>query len=178
SNRFLFSRGGLREELEKKYAFEDIEIKQFADVLGINIVEKPSQLIWGTDGDKYIIGLQGKVIRKNTDDGLILPVFVDLNNVPVDIHSEVLTQDEVINIFEFNKLLLEQNIIVTKTMIDRLAGKWMAAQTDAGYKILFDATGDIKNQIENLIILLRDTIPDPRGLEYIDLRFGDHVYYK
>ena len=54
----------------------------------------------------------------------------------------------------------------------------MGVKTGLGYRILFDASGDIDGQANHLEVLLRETINNPEQLDYIDLRFGDHVYFK
>jgi hypothetical protein len=50
--------------------------------------------------------------------------------------------------------------------------------TEDGYGILFDALGDIDAQLQNLDVVLREQVEDRGSLEYIDLRFGDRVYFK
>jgi hypothetical protein len=73
---------------------------------------------------------------------------------------------------------LEQGIEFTETRIDRLAGKWMSVAAREGYDILFDPGGNIVQQAMNLAVVRRDQIKDRQNLRYIDLRFGDHVYFK
>ncbi|OGL95169.1 hypothetical protein A2348_02500 [Candidatus Uhrbacteria bacterium RIFOXYB12_FULL_58_10] len=175
--------------------------------MSIDVKEKTSQLLWQVGGRVFLADIQGIVIRELTDveleewraadspspeplsDGTILtptppnplkrlPLFVDVNATPIEIGNTVLSKEEVANLFVFHKRLEEMDIPFTQTNIDRLAGKWMAVRTEAGYDILFDAAGDVDAQMRNLVVLLRDTIKDQSTLEYIDLRFGDHVYYK
>lgn len=175
--------------------------------MSVVVKEKTSQLLWQTGEHVYLADLQGVAIRELTPaeldawrappptppeplpDGTVpptpppdpltrLPLFVDVNATPITVGATVLTPEEVANMFLFHQRLTETGIAFVATNIDRLAGKWMAVETQAGYDILFDAAGDVDAQIGNLRILLRDTVPDPSGLEYIDLRFGDHVYYK
>ena len=50
--------------------------------------------------------------------------------------------------------------------------------TQVGYSILFDLTGNIDEQFRNLMVVLQEQVEDPTRLEYIDLRFGDKVYFK
>ena len=178
NNRWLFERDGLREQLEERYAFEQLNVRKKGRTLTIALEEKASYLLWKTGNDVYVVDLQGTIIRRFIGEENILPLFVDRNRIPVDIRTTVLTPQEIENIFRFHEHLLLQGIGFKETSIDRLAGKWMSVVTLDGYQILFDATGDIDAQARNLEVLLRDTIPDPRRLQYIDLRFGDHVYYK
>lgn len=175
--------------------------------LTVAVHEKTSQLLWMSGDRLYLADLQGVVIRELTPDELAdwkapepppqnplpngslpidvpvnplrrLPLFVDVNASPTNVGSAVLTKDEVANLFAFERQLDNMKILFSQVNIDRLAGKWMAVKTLAGFNILIDASGDISAQILNLQVLLRDTLKDTKNLQYIDLRFGDHVYYK
>lgn len=175
--------------------------------LAVAVREKTSQLLWSSGDRLYLVDLHGIAIRELTPeevaswkspdpppqdplpDGSLpvsvsidplkkLPLFVDLNASTVDVGSTVLTESEVSNLLEFEKRLSAMNVLFSQVDVDRLAGKWMAVKTLAGFNILIDASGDIPAQILNLQVLMRDTIKDTKDLRYIDLRFGDHVYYK
>ena len=56
----------------------------------------------------------------------------------------------------------------------------MQVKTNAGWHIYLKMNDDIKAQLENLDLTLKNSIaPDEQSkLEYIDLRFGEKVYYK
>lgn len=54
----------------------------------------------------------------------------------------------------------------------------MTAFTEAGYAVLFDPALPIDSQADNLAVVLRERVPDPSRLQYVDVRFGDYVYYK
>ncbi len=175
--------------------------------LTIAAKEKTSQLLWKSDDQVYLVDLQGMVIRELQSsemdawsapeppppeplpDGTIpealpphplkkLPVFIDENSATVTVGTSVLSLDEVSRAFQFFERLKGMGISYTSTRVDRLAGKWMSLRTTVGYDLLFDAAGDVQSQADALMVLLRDTVKDPSGLQYIDLRFGDHVYYK
>lgn len=47
-----------------------------------------------------------------------------------------------------------------------------------GPEIFFDATRSIEEQIEKLRVSMTQELRDKKGLDYIDLRFEDRVYYK
>lgn len=206
SNKLFLNQDGLRQMLDNHYAFEEFNLVIEKSVINLTLKEKTSQLLWKTDGIIYYVDLQGSLTRSLTEpelailNGLIdesppadgeenaipkppdpltlLPIFIDLNNSKVSVGDSVLSQEEIQNIFRFHEHLLAQGISSEETRIDRLAGKWIAVRTGVGYDILFDATGDIDAQAANLETLFRETVSDTTQLDYIDLRFGDHVYYK
>lgn len=204
-NRFLFNQQGLVDRLSKSYSFETLQLSISSNSLNILLEEKTSQLLWISKELIYLVDLNGTVIRELTGEELALmneswpppenygeeatndiylppiksmPKFRDLNNIEVRAGQQVLTEDEILNIFQFHEKLENLKISFFETKIDRLAGKWMGVQTNKGYDILFDATGNIDQQAKNLEIILRESIGERDDIQYIDLRFGDHVYYK
>lgn len=198
-NIFLFNKKELAERLESKFAFDELSISLKKKQITIHLTERISQLLWTTNDTLYVVDLNGVVVRelsnielellnaeitdltKMTKEKLMLdelPIFFDKNNILINIGDSVLTKQEIKNIFEFHEHLKLQKIEFTKTNIDRLAGKWIGVKTKDGYDILFDSTSDIKQQAINLKTILLEKIDDKSKLNYIDLRFGDHVYFK
>ena len=107
-----------------------------------------------------------------------LPVFLDLKNGKASVGMQILAEQEIEHILQFQNLLRTQGIDFTETQIDKEVGKGMALVTKQGYKILFNPEDDLRLTSERLKTILKETIQDPSKLQYIDLRFGDHVYYK
>ncbi|MEK7614811.1 MAG: hypothetical protein AAB431_00310 [Patescibacteria group bacterium] len=176
-NRFLFQSSTLSELLKKDFAFSDMTIRKHGITVEIDLTERTSHLIWQTGAKKYIVDFEGVVVRESTDND-ILPLFVDRQNVSVEVGSSVLTAIEIKSVFLFQERLRTQNISFTQTQFDRLAGKWTGILTTEGYTILFDVTGDIDAQAGRLELLRKEKIKDTSKLQYVDLRFGDHVYIK
>ena len=52
--------------------------------------------------------------------------------------------------------------------------------TDKNFKVIFSLDNNVEDQILNLDLVLKEKISqeDLVGLEYIDLRFGNKVYFK
>lgn len=175
--------------------------------VAIQVKEKTSQLLWVSGDHVFLADLKGVAIRELTPDELAqwsapdptplppnpdgsvpptpppsplkrLPIFEDVNAATVPVGSNVMTETEITNLFRFQSGLSTMGIGFTRTRIDRLAGKWMAVHTTVGYDVFVDAVGNIDMQLTNLTTVLHDKIPDPTAIQYIDLRFGDHVYYK
>lgn len=195
-NRFVFNQQELQQTLEQSFAFESMSFKREGQTLQIDLVEKQSQMIWISGEQQSVVDLEGKIIRlltadeqavlrgTSTDPDSVdavriraLPQFIDRNSIAVSVGSQVLTTQEITNIFLFHKRLAEQHIPMKNTQVDRVAGKWIGIETVEGYQILFDATGDIESQVKRLELILREKVTDVTQLKYIDLRFGDHVYF-
>jgi len=197
-NRFVFDDETLLNHLESYYSFEYLNIiLEKNHVLTLSLKEKTSGLLWNSQEKTYVVDLQGLVIREisreesewllseiHEDDSLeqkkflFMPRFRDLNDIDVTIGENILTSDEINAIFLFQKYLNSQFIPFIETQIDRLSGKWMGILAKDGYLILFDAYGDIDTQAKHLASILSQPSINPTDLEYIDVRFGDHVYYK
>lgn len=187
SNRFLFSSEALSLALEDQFALSSVSIGLREGTIFVELKERTSNLFWKTQNRLFVVDLEGVVVREITDpeDSMLkqpnlkeLPVFVDANDVSVTIGSPVLTSQEIENAFYFFTSLEDAGIAYTYIELDRLAGKWVQLMTQTGYSILFDLTGNIDEQLHNLTVVLQEQVEDPTRLEYIDLRFGDKVYFK
>ncbi|MBI4592353.1 hypothetical protein HY733_02810 [Candidatus Uhrbacteria bacterium] len=183
SNQFLFSSDDLSRSLEEQFALASNSMSLQGGTLFIHLEERSSNLFWKTSDRLYVVDLEGIVVREVThpEDPILqqeLPVFIDVNGLEVTIGSQVLTSTEVDAAFELFMHLNELEIAFQYLELDRLAGKWVKLVTDQGYSILLDLTGNINEQIQNLSIVLQEQVEDPSTLEYIDLRFGDKIYFK
>ncbi len=201
NNRFLFREEELRDRLSKRFAFDQLSIQAKPPEVDVSVKEKISTFLWKNDAHTYLIDEQGIVIREITDaerETLVHPppvqgpvlsgesldtapkffTFVDAAPAAIEIGKPVLTSEIVTRALDFAKRLDAMNIAVDRFVLDRTVGTWMRAVTVAGYDILFDPSLDVEQQADNLVIVLRDKIPDPTKLQYIDLRFDDHIYFK
>ncbi|PJA46047.1 hypothetical protein CO174_01090 [Candidatus Uhrbacteria bacterium CG_4_9_14_3_um_filter_50_9] len=180
ANIFLFRPLDLVNQLSSIFTFATIDVSTQGTVLYITLEERTSNLIWKTGESEYIVDLTGTVVRKREGEEIQkdLPLFIDKNNLPVSIGEAVLTEKEVNGTLLFHEHLQAQGISFYDTIFDRLAGKWVSVTTAAGYALLFDPTGDIDAQASRLETVLATQVDDPSALDYIDLRFGDHIYFK
>lgn len=181
SNQFLFSSDKLNAELEGAFALANVSLGQSGGTLTITVEERTSNLIWITEEGRYVVDLEGIINREIALDQILdipLPIFNDTNDLDVSVGDRVMTESEIQNIFNFLEHLEGQGIEYTEIKVDRLAGKWMSVQTVIGFEILFDSVGDISLQAKHLDSVILEEVDDLTTLEYIDVRFGDHVYYK
>lgn len=180
SNRFLFDVRALEQAVQEQFHLARVVARQQTGTVELTMEERTSNLLWETDGQTYVVDLQGLVVREALpqDRGLTLPLFIDENDLAVTLGTQVMEPKEIENVFRFQKRIGEFGIDFTKTKVNRVAGKWMGIVTMEGYEIYLDASGDIDRQTSNLATLLGQQTVDRTTIEYIDLRFGDQVYYK
>ncbi|MCX6714866.1 MAG: cell division protein FtsQ/DivIB [Candidatus Uhrbacteria bacterium] len=180
TNRFLFSEKKFREYISKTFAFDQLDLKLKKQTLQLIIKERTSDVIWKTGSETYLADLQGVITQKIDAQAPVrtLPILTDRDNKPVLIGDHVLSEDQIKHIIAFESILSAQGFGFREAQIDLQAGKWMGIVTLQGYVILFDPDADLQAQFDRLKAILHDTIKDTAQLQYIDLRFGDHVYYK
>ncbi len=182
SNRFLFDADVLRDRLAATYPFDRITVEAAGKGVQVRVRERQSELLWRSADQLWLVDLQGLVIRTVATEELgsfkRLQTFVDVNDESVVVGGTVLSAQEVSGIRQVQDRLLDLGVPFTETRVDRLAGQHDAIHALLGYDIIIDPLGDPGAQADRLAALLRDTIKQPASLQYVDLRFGDHVYYK
>ncbi len=180
SNQFLFRNDILEQQLETHMNLARASIHQDGARVETTLEERTPNLLWPTKNRTYVVALDGIVVREATqaDRSQALPLFVDQNDAAIEPGNVILTKEEIIRIFDFQKRIGELGIFFTQTNVNRVAGKSMNLVMQDGYEIYFDDTGDIPMQVSNLKTLLEQHVIDPSAIEYVDLRFGDQVFYK
>ncbi len=200
-NRFLYQEDRLREHLATQFRFEYLDIRLAAQNLRLTVKEKISSVIWVSGDRSYLVDATGSVIRELNaeelasslspppiqgpsregeelaqDPGLI--VVEDRAKSPVEVGGSVLGKEDVERMIAFADGLKKMGILTVRHELDRTVGAWLRVATDDGYDILFDPASDVDGQLNRLTAVLKDQIRDPSTLEYIDLRFGNRVYFK
>jgi len=197
TNQFLFQPETLKEYIHASFAFADVRVGRKAGNITVHVQERTSNLIWVSNGIFYLVDLEGIIGRSletDTIDSYLeeaqidtakdisflksLPVFFDKNDISVEIGSQVMTEEEIYATLKLYDDLEEQGIPIIQTEVDRIAGKWMSARVEEGYDIIFDPSGNTEEQKGRFFTLLQEQIADTSTLEYIDLRFGDHIYFR
>ena len=94
--------------------------------------------------------------------------------------SRVNSEEWTKNIIMARELLLKIGVSVAEFSIPSGSFDEFDAKTAGGWKILFNNSTDITKQIISLGVLFRDQLPAEKrtGLQYIDLRIQDRIYYK
>lgn len=185
---FFLNKKTIEDEIRRRFLIEDLQIsKKGINGLNIKIKEKVSCITW-ISGDKYYyLDIQGNVKREV--DALEVnrnyPIIYDANSKPVVISLGI--QTKVIDEKYIRDAIKIADDIKNNTEIDVISYKYfdkgviqeLYAKVNKGYEIYFDLKNDIKVQLDNFYTVWQQEIKDKNeSISYIDLRFGDRVYYK
>ena len=184
SNIFLYNTSDLKDQISDKYYMDSIEIfKKVPNEIEIILAEKDYSAIW-REGDNYFyIDERGRVIERAN------PLEIKKNYPLIDnagaikfskdmIVDSKLSIEYVLRIFS----VLRQENPEIRDKLDR----FLIDETNTiklvlleGPYILFDDSNDLNKQIVKMITIINEKIrSDFFKKEYIDLRYGDRVYYR
>lgn len=184
-NLFAFRASEFTAAFKKQFAFEQISVrKKSPDTLFLTVKEAPRSAIWISSGRQYALNAEGVIYGPtagNSGSGTAARlVFYDESAQPAQAGQRVvlptvlafgsrLITDDQIKIFE------PKFFIVAHPEATRLTLKM-----GEGWKLYLDAAAPLEDQLANLKLTIAQSIaPDTRGdLEYIDVRFGERIYFK
>lgn len=118
---------------------------------------------------------------KISDDIVSQMPLVELKNTNIALNARinVFNKTQVSTIIEIYENLNKEGIAPDVIVLEDLKDTKITIQTKEGFLVYMTSEDTVQNQIENLKIVLKEKIGDDRTkLQYIDLRFGDKVYYK
>lgn len=184
NNYFLVKIKRLEKDLMSNFNLDGVEVtKNFPHTIKIELQEKISQFIWQRDDTLYLVSAKGvlnrqiEALNESVEKYLILHDFRAQKP-----ESEQILNDNELNLI--NKIadtwaihFNDNNSLKKIYLNDDLSQ--LNVQVKAAYVIKLDATKDINEQLNNLKkILAENIITDPNSIEYIDLRFGDRIFFK
>jgi cell division septal protein FtsQ len=181
-NYWLFNANELSQKLKQNYNLFSTEItKPGFHTLHINLQEQTASLILQIGESFYHLDYKGAAFEQiNAADAVqtALPIVIVNTSATVAINSSPLDSNMQDFLLTLNRRLIQQNIGVKNYVLDSVTDREVKVQTTDGYYILFDIRQDVASQTNNLKLLLQDKIKDPKNLQYIDLRFGERIFYK
>lgn len=178
TNYFLVPVDELKQQLIAQYNLEEVQIqKKWPSTLKISIKEKNSHFIWQKDGSIYLLDAKGLLNRQisNLDDKYLL--LDDRRDGRPE--GEQIFSDEEINVI--NQIYLNWiDLIASKAKLEKITiyNDWnIDLNTQTGFYVKIDREQDIHQQLNNLRAVLEENITGV-DIDYIDIRFGDKVYFK
>ncbi len=185
-NLFLFDADKLIKTLNERYCFDALKVeKKWPDKLIIDLKEKTYSAIWhesSTDKYYYIDG-EGNIINETN------PLEIKNKNYPlIDNRRENAIADKKIEkqndnidyiVRLFDKFKKEKpGFTIERFIIDNEINT-IKMSINQGTEIYFNTEEDMDKQIGKLMVIISEKLKDDlNNKKYIDLRYGDKVYYQ
>jgi cell division septal protein FtsQ len=138
---------------------------------------KAPSLGWDTGNQGYVLDRDGTVIGPLTNQ-TGMPVVFDGSNLPVQVGQHAASQHFVEFTSQMVPALAGMGITVTRLDIKETTLD-LTAQTNKGYRLLFDTSRTVGEELSDLRSVLALLASQKRApAEYIDLRIAGKAYFK
>ena len=194
NNIFIFPADKITAELSQKFPIlKKITIaRDFSQNLSIVIEERKPEAIWCLIPDSELVATS--IIRTADScafvdekgfifgpaplfSGTIFPKFFDKREQPSAIGKEMISDAEFQKLRAFKDLLVKNDINVVKIILRN--EEIYEVYSKEGWYILLNAKNEPNPSFNNLKLVLDTQIKEKKlKLEYIDLRFGQKVFFK
>ncbi len=206
-NRLFFPKQRLVEALNTVSSFASLSVAVEKKTVVVRVTERVSQVLWSADHQTFYVDEQGTVIRALSEGDAAnlvwhgstqpslngqevqgpypqiawlssLPLVVNQQGSEVQPGDHVLSPGGIAGVIAMEGLLREAGLPVREFTVERTDSVWAAARLMAGFDVLFDTSVDARSQVGYLTDILQKSVPDRSRLDYVDVRFGNHVYFK
>lgn len=188
-NIFSFSKRQTRNEILKSYYVADLKIKKkWPRTIEVSFSERIPVAVWCEDDKYYYIDSNLSVLSQIESLEISTNKYIVLKNVDSEsqIKSEKIVKKVTIGeeYLNFGLILAKKsheiNLAIDNTFEINEQESSINMNVSNGPKIYFNVEEDLAEQFKKLEILLTEKLKGERllKLNYIDLRFGDKIYYK
>ena len=196
---FFFSKRQAKKVLNENYSLENVKVnKDFFNAIVIEIKEIEPALVWIFGGKQFYLNKEGGVIKEvglsdlNVQPGeegteiirvgssiYDYPTVYDLSDKE-PIPGQLVASEEFINfITELDSALRDNaDFEVSYYTIPTLYAEEATMFTNEGWQVHFKTTDSVIAQVNRLFLILQRKVENRSNLQYIDLRFGDKIFYK
>lgn len=179
-NIFILPKERIIATLSKKFPLiKKVTIKNdFSRKVFISVEERKPEALWCKKDFCAFLDEAGFIFEPApVFSGTIFPKFFDERETPADIGKEILPAAEFQKLHFVLETLEKKNFNVVKTIL-KDSGLY-EIHLDEGWYILFNEKNNAETVSENLELILENNIKEKRPqLEYIDLRFGNKIFFK
>ena len=198
-NILFFKADAVAQQLEDIFLIDSVNIKRTGlHSITVTIFEKTSGVVWAIGNDQWYLDQDGIAIDKLDPNDLVIqsvtdgtdiirpeltsgnyPLIYDQSGSDVQIGSSA-TSDQLVHfMIGLSEALQQQTTIdVSHFTVERPYLPEVAMITKDGFTVYFRVDDQPAAQVQTLQALLQQKIHDQRNLQYIDLRFGERVFYK
>jgi len=153
----------------------------FPNALSVVIKERNNEAIFCPEGEGgcFFIDEDGVVFEPASyfSAGVYLS-FLDERGEKeaVEINENIISEEQFKKIIDFKNLLAKEDIKILQVILKK--ERIYQLQTDEGWFILLNEKNDAQLTYQNLKTTLDQIKEKRKNLDYIDLRFGNKVFYK
>jgi len=185
SNLFFFEDDELRKDLNKNFSFAQVEIKKkWPHTLVINVEERALAFIWQDGIGKHFSDRKGCLIpevQPSSEDEKIYPILqssIEENYIQEDNCLEI-DDNYLASMLDLDSQLRVYEHLAVQNYILEAEFNTLTLDLRNGPNVYFNIKNDLEKQVKKLEIIKREK-PEAefQVLAYIDLRYGDRVYFK
>lgn len=170
--------------------------KPLARQLHVKVYSEPYATVWISNTQQFYTDSQGfakkqyqsssrnitdqdTITVRLTTNSLGIPVIVDESATEVTLGQSVAERKVIDSILHIHEFLTRQTklqpsvFVLTNPFID-----FVTVETLSGVQVLLPIDDTLEQQLNKLLILLSQKISDLAMIDYIDLRFGENIFYK
>lgn len=202
NNRFYFRDDLAYDQLMQAFDFSSLEITVENKAVRVIAEERIVELVWLSGDNYYFLDLDGKIFAELTDQEReqvyarlnnlpdpvfeepvrkllpTMPIVNDLQSNGIELNQQMTTDTFVNGLIDIDKGLRRHGIMPVVYELAELRSHSLRLKTHNGYDVFVSPTEDIDEQMKGLEVILSDYAERLGELEYIDLRFGSHVFIK
>ncbi len=152
--------------------------KNYPDSIVIFVKERKPVAVFEQEGSYFFLDEKGIVFEKISGKDNWLVIKEKNQKREIDFGFNLIDEEKMGKILIASEELSSSKIGID--FIDIVNYYRFNVKTNEGWEIYFNSDGDIEQQALNLTLVLEKEISPERreNLEYVDLRFGNQVYYK
>lgn len=180
---FFFKNGKLADLLRERYSLDQINVTKKFRSRSIDVAIEGKGFIgyWVSRGVLFKLDKTGRIVDTvNTNEADASAVkIIDLDSQLASLNSQALPSEVVDFISQFYKNFGIERYAPKFWEVSQVT-KQLSLVTKDNYRVYFDSQQPLQGQLSTLSRILDFAIPeaDKTRVDYIDLRFGERVYYK
>lgn len=179
---FLADLKEIEENILKKYPeIEKVDFfKKIPDKLEVLIKERKPVAVFKKDNNYFLIDEKGIAFEKTEEKQNFLLIKKPDLNQEIKLGNNLIEEGQIGQILKVAPEFKNKNLEFKIEFAEILNEQRLNIKISGGFEVYFDLLGDISQQVLNLSVVLKEKISleERRNLEYIDLRFGNQIYYK
>jgi cell division septal protein FtsQ len=178
NNLIIINKDNLKEKIEQRYKFDKIEInKYYPKTLQLNLVEKSYAAILYDNGKYYYLDNQGQIISE-LNELATSTEYVVIEDLRTE-KKEFGYLNKFISLASKIKDQLDYLALETKMFKITNQTETINVLIKDGPELLFNEAEDTATQVNKLKVLINEKLKNEFfDKQYIDLRYGDKVYYQ